>query len=138
MRKCECCPRNGTCPMETYVPAGQVIAGPTSEHCCVERINDTVVKHMRPRTRMSKYELRKPLTEQYPEIFEPFEVVGRTIVQAFIPGARATEEERRALLTRLRDLNLRPNDVCTKNIVGGRIIDFDVAPEQPFRRRGSR
>ncbi len=132
MRRCQCCKRQASCPFDQI--EGQAIANPTAEHCAVTRVGDEVRKYLKPRAQLSAWQQRRELAESHPDLFVPFALTGRVVVQPFVAGAHATASEARALAKTAADRGLRIHDVVPKNVVGGLIIDFGIVQTGRVRK----
>lgn len=124
LKRCGCCRGQSTCPFSRI--EGEVLLNPTAEHCAITLVDGVLRKYLKPRADLVDWHLRAALATRHPDLFEPFSLVGRVAVQRFVPGERAdrmTLSEINAELTRRR---IAVYDVCGKNVIGGKIVDFAI------------
>lgn len=124
-----CCTHNAFCPAAKIV--GEVLVAHTSEHCAVTRVGDIVYKYLRPRADLKNWERIQELALKNPDVLVPFvlDKENRIIEQEYVSGAHGDRKDIRRIYDTLHARGISGvSDIASKNIIGGRAIDFEFTP----------
>jgi len=144
MRRCGCCPRNDSCPLNDGYPEGRVLRNPSGEHCVVIVVGDEVHKYMKPGTSVKQHQERAALAAANPDLFAATRVEGRVVVQQLVRGPHANDSQLRSVLEKLEARGVRcVFDLLRSNVIGEVIVDFALGQERgevvkTIRRRWNR
>ena len=122
-RRCGCCKRQPTCPFEQI--EGIVLRNPSPEHCAVTVVDGMVHKYIKPAGNMQLWRERQRIAAEHPDLFVPFELVGRVVVQELVHGEHDRETAIRVVDEIIRR-GIKVLDVAPTNLVGDRFVDFQV------------
>lgn len=113
---------------------GDVLYAPTAEHCAITRVGDDVRKYLKPWANLTVWQARQQIAEGHPDLFVPFQLEGRVVIQAFVAGEPGMREDMQRIGREIVRRGLPVYDHVAKNIVAGRLIDFAV-PTAAIARR---
>jgi hypothetical protein len=122
-RRCNCCKRQPTCPFEKL--EGEVIKNPSPEHCAVTIVDGMVHKYIKPSGDMRRWRERQRIASEHPDLFVPFTLVGRVVVQQLVE-CRHDRAETIKVVDEIRKRRIKVLDVTPNNMGDGRFIDFQV------------
>lgn len=95
-----------------------------AEHRAVRLMNGVYYKELLPDADLRQWRKRQEVARRNPDLFVPFAIVGRTIVQQEVHGAFTLERQWEIILELRRRKLYAVSDVTPENIVGGRLVDF--------------